>query len=91
LAIHSIGPATVSIDGSFIDASTRAAISNFGAFVSLGGVRMRCQAFDINGETYDGSAPELEDRGDNLCGCPVADSPCKSVAVGLQAPPPISE
>jgi hypothetical protein len=73
-----------------IDDSARAAVSNFGASVTLGGSHLRCQAFDIDGEP-DVIYLEYEfiDGGDNACGCPEASERCKAVSAGLTAPVPL--
>jgi parallel beta helix pectate lyase-like protein len=83
------GPAGATITRSRIDDSARAGLSSFGAFVALGSTHIRCAGIPLTGDPFDGQTFVLEDRGDNRCGCPSADGPCRSVSAGLEPPQPL--
>jgi len=83
-------PAAATIENSFVDDSARAGIANFGAFVALSGTHLRCAAIAIAADPYDGMDFELEDRGNNRCGCPNAEDPCAASSVNLMPPSPPS-
>ncbi|MBW2454840.1 MAG: hypothetical protein JRI68_10030 [Deltaproteobacteria bacterium] len=87
-AVNYYQPAVLSIGFTRIESSARAAVGNFGSFVSLGSTTMQCQSFDLEGEPLNGGAFTFEDRGENRCGCPAADGVCLAVSVGLEAPEP---
>ena len=55
---------------------------------ALGSTHIRCAAFELAGERYEEQDFIIEDRGDNLCGCPAADHACKAVSAGLEPPDP---
>jgi hypothetical protein len=82
-------PTNVFLDASAIEDSARAGLSNFGALVSVGATAIRCAAFELEGEKWDGSEFRFEDRGGNACGCPTADHVCEAVSAGLEPPEPI--
>jgi len=84
------GPTTAFIDATRIEGSGRAAMSNFGAFVSVGSTTMTCQSFDLEGEPWQAIPYVFEDRGNNYCGCPSADGVCLVESVGLSPPDPVS-
>jgi hypothetical protein len=48
---------------------------------------MSCQTFDLDSETYQGTAATLENLGGNVCGCPEATSTCVAVSASLEPPP----
>jgi hypothetical protein len=81
-------PARATVSNVRIETSSRTGVANFGAFVSLGMTRIQCAAIALNGESYREQPFVFEDRGDNNCGCPIADSPCKSQSAGLVPPDP---
>jgi len=83
-------PPTVTVNSLRIENSERAAVSNFGAVVSIGSSTMQCQAYDLGGESLDGFTFTFEDRGDNLCGCPTADVACLVQSAGLEPPDQIA-
>ena len=83
-----LAPARATVANVRIEASSRTGVANFGAFVSLGTTRIQCAAIALNGESYREQPFVFEDRGDNNCGCPMADSPCKSQSAGLVPPDP---
>jgi hypothetical protein len=82
-----LGNASATIRATRIERSARAAVSTWGAHVAIGGSVLSCQAFDINYETYGGTAARLDDLGGNLCGCPEATAPCVGVTASLEPPP----
>lgn len=85
--------ATVFMVDNYTHNSARAAVSNFGSWVSLEGNTFLCQSFDLQGENY----PTPNDYytfdlvGDTWCGCdpPSQLSSCGVVNAGLNPPPPI--
>jgi hypothetical protein len=81
--------AVVSIVGTIISDSARAGIANFGSNVSLEGSWITCAAFALTGQAYEGYDGVLDDRGDNLCGCPEPTEPCKLVTQELEPPSPL--
>lgn len=70
--------------------SDRAALSNFGAFAALTNTAIQCAALSLAVENHEGQAPQLEDRGGNACGCPLADGACKAESIGLAPPEPLA-
>jgi hypothetical protein len=86
-------PASATIVDSVIIDSARAGVSSFGGFVSFADSRILCAAFSLVGEPRAGSEAEVDNGGNNLCGCPNADSDCKLVSAGLAPPeaPPLSD
>jgi hypothetical protein len=80
------GSASAAVYDTRIADSFRAAISSWGATVSLDSCLLSCQKHDINGEPLDGVAPHLDDLGGNLCGCPTADGNCYADAATLVPP-----
>ncbi len=81
---------SVFVNATRIDDAARAGLSNFGAFVSLGSTAIRCAAFELEGEPFNGSNFSFENRGGNACGCPVADEKCVAVSAGLEPPAPVA-
>ena len=91
-------PATVL--NTVVEFSARAGLSNFGSDVSIGNIQFRCAAFELEGENVPSGAfgPGIPatplnfsftNLGGNLCGCPVPNSSCILVSVGLEPPPPV--
>jgi hypothetical protein len=80
------GPATLTLAKNLIDDSAHAGVASFGALVTLDATHIRCAAFHFTGDPFDGQQFIFEDRGDNRCGCPNADGPCKATGAGV-APP----
>ncbi len=80
----------VYLDYVWIENSWRAAIGNFGNVVSLGNVFMRCAAFELDRESFEGSSGSWEDRGGNGCGCPLANQACVETSSALEPPAPLS-
>jgi hypothetical protein len=82
-------PAQANIAVARIDSSARAGVSSFGGLVSISDSRVQCAAFELTGELHDGQDYALDNQGNNLCGCPLADHACKLVSAGLAAPEPL--
>jgi len=82
-------PASATISATRIDRSALAAVAVFGAQAAIGGSSFSCQAFDLDAEPYLERAPTLSDLGNNLCGCPEPNEPCKRVSANLEPPPPV--
>jgi hypothetical protein len=62
--------ASVDIKASRIESSARCGVSNFGGVVRIGGVALECNAIDLDGEVYEGSAFTFEEgQGELTCGC----------------------
>jgi hypothetical protein len=72
-----------------VDDSARAALGVFGAVAEIVNLRMRCQAFDIAVDAYEGVLSTLTDGGDNTCGCGAEIRDCKALSSGLEPPEPI--
>jgi hypothetical protein len=66
--------------------SARAGLSSFGADVALGSTLLRCSAFPLASEHYEGAASTIEDLGNNGCGCPDADETCTAISASLEPP-----
>lgn len=79
---------SVVLNGNLIEFSDRAGASNFGGFMSLAFNGFRCNAFDLQGENFDGQNFVFQDGGGTLCGCPLVTDPCIAQSVGLQPPEP---
>jgi len=77
------------IVGTHIIRSARAGLSIFGSHASVRDVRITCAPIEIALDPNQGVDPVLEDGGNNLCGCPVADGPCKAASAGLEPPTPL--
>ena len=82
-------PASATITATRIEQSTLAAIAAWGGSVGVGRSALACQAFDIDTEVFDGHAAELEDLGDNTCGCEEVTATCKAVTAALTPPAPL--
>jgi hypothetical protein len=82
--------AYATITGSVIRDNARAGVSSFGAHLALGSSQLSCNQFDLNGEQWTPRSAQLEDLGDNVCGCGDETHECRSVSTGLE-PPPVRE
>ena len=69
--------------------TARAAVSNFGAYVSLESNQFLCQGFDLQGEPYSGDDFTFDDFGDNWCGCGAPQGPCQVISSQVGPPPPV--
>jgi hypothetical protein len=80
---------TATVVGTRVERSARAAISNFGGDMTLGGSALACQPIDLAGNPQEQNDFSFIDLGGNLCGCPEADGPCKMESATLEPPDPI--
>jgi len=81
-------PATMTVDRCLVVDGARAGIASFGAELALETTHLSCHAFDLTDDSYANSEGMLEDRGDNLCGCPTPDAVCQASTVNLLPPSP---
>lgn len=86
--VSSVGPARATITRTLVDTTARAGLSSFGAILTLDGSAVRCAAIPLTGQGIGAFDYAFEDRGGNVCGCPVADGSCKLVDAALVAPEP---
>jgi hypothetical protein len=82
------------ISQSFSGNNARAGMGNFGAFSRLAGNVFQCNAFDLDGESWDPNSPPVvgyafEDAGLNTCGCPSGSTPCVAQSSALAPPKPL--
>jgi hypothetical protein len=84
-------PSALTIVDTRIEDSARAGVASFGGSISLAGSHIRCAAFALTADRYGQSEASVSDGGDNLCGCPQADTACKAVSANLEAPPPLAQ
>jgi hypothetical protein len=89
VSAHS-APANAGVHFTLIADSARAGISNFGGLAAIAGSTIRCAAFDLEGEEYNGHAFAFDDGGGNTCGCPTADQPCLAVTASIEPPEPLA-
>ena len=86
-AISIAGTGNVVVDGVLMTNAVRAGLSCFGAAVELRDNEFRCNAIDLNGETWGGTPFALDYLGGNACGC--GDSwTCKVQSSSLSPPSP---
>jgi hypothetical protein len=72
-----------------IEDSARAAVTSFGAEITLQGNALACQAFDLDGEPLEHRMHQFLDLGGNGCGCPVANAACVLVSAAVAPPEPL--
>jgi len=80
---------TIVATGMRVERSARAGVSAFGGSVSLSDTAIVCYAFALNGSASAGRAFDIQDRGGNTCGCPLADDTCKLTSEALTPPDPL--
>lgn len=80
------GPASATVTASRIEGNARAGVSAFGATAAVGTTQLECNAFHLDKETFEASAPAFEDRGGNVCRCQGAEIACQVSSSNL-APP----
>ncbi len=83
--------ASATITTTLIEDSVRAGLGVFGASASLDHSTLGCSAFALAGEVLEGQGFQVDDGGDNRCGCPEADGECKLVSAGLEPPEPLGQ
>ncbi len=85
------GAGSLWLGDTLIEDVSRAALTNYGSFVSLGDLAVRCAGvFHLEGEIYLANNFVFQDRGSNKCGCPDANGGCEAVTVGYSPPQSIS-
>ncbi|RLB65666.1 MAG: hypothetical protein DRI90_01375, partial [Deltaproteobacteria bacterium] len=91
LLIRDLASGSATLRGTLIENSARAAISSFGASISLTGLRLSCQSFDLAGEVaaVDGHDFLFDDLGGNACGCGPQLASCKVLSANLSPPDPL--
>jgi hypothetical protein len=87
LSLHNnLGQTTVSAHNLLVSDSARAGISVFGSALSMSSSRVRCAAINLHGSVNGPSDFNVDDLGDNLCGCPTATDTCKLLTSDIQPP-----
>jgi hypothetical protein len=81
--------ANIEISRSHIDQAARAALSSFGAQVSIETTWLSCSPIAMNGESQDAVDAVFVDGGENLCGCGTDQSECKALSSMLEPPEPV--
>lgn len=79
-------PASIDVTRTRIEGNARAGIANFGSTVHMGDTTLECNAIQLHGDAYQGSAFSYDDRGGNRCACDTKDEACKVLSAGLAAP-----
>ncbi len=82
-------PHVVVVDNLIID-SARAGVANFGSSMWLGGNKIKCAGYELEGEHIGGVSFSFLDLGGNGCGCPIAAGVCVAVSAGLEPPEPVA-
>lgn len=83
------GDASARLQSSVVSETARAAVSSFGAYVTLSDVALTCQSLDLAGESFEGRAYQFEDLGNVGCGCPEAAGECRQLSIGIGPPAPL--
>jgi hypothetical protein len=81
------GPASVEISNTYIYATERAGVSNFGSYAFLQDVTIGAAAINLAGENHLGHSFWFEDGGGNVCFDPL--KACQVRSEGLAPPPAI--
>ena len=75
------------VTDSFIENAPHSGVANYGAFVSVGDLKIQCALFHLEGEVLEGKNFSYTDLGGMKCGCPTANGTCTAVSgSGLQPP-----
>jgi hypothetical protein len=74
-----------------LESNARAAISNFGASVTLGTSVLECNAIDLDGEPLGGASYDFQDEGGNVCGCAGNTVACTVLSSALSPPAPLPD
>jgi len=90
VAFRAFQPTSLTLRDTLVENSVRAAVSSFGAPISIQGSALLCQAFAMDGEAYAGQAYSFDDAGGNECGCGADRETCLVVSSGL-TPPTVGE
>lgn len=81
--------ADATLSNSLLQTTTRAAVLNTAASVSIAGTSLECNTIDLDGEPGDMGDYDFEDAGDNACGCDGQEAECRIVSSGLEPPTPL--
>jgi hypothetical protein len=72
---------------SFIENAPHSGVANYGAFVSVGDLKIQCALFHLEGEVLEGKNFSYTDLGGMKCGCPTANGTCSATTDSdFQAP-----
>ncbi len=82
-------PGTAMLIGTRVEQSARAAVSSFGAEVTISGSLFQCQVFDWAGNPFHEYDYGFHDQGGNLCGCPDATESCRIDTATIEPPKPV--
>ena len=86
------GPTSqVTITATVVDSNARAGLASWGAPVRFAGTVLSCNAFDLQGEVYNGNPFSFPDSHDNVCGCPAVADVCNALSTGLAPPSPLGD
>jgi hypothetical protein len=78
------------VTASLIENAAHSGVANYGAFVSVGDLKIQCALFDLEGEVLDGTPFTYTDLGGLKCGCSTAAGACEAVSdSNSQVPGPI--
>lgn len=78
------------VTDSFIENAPHSGVANYGAFVSVGDLKIQCATFDLEGEVLGTTNFSFTDLGGNKCGCPAPSGTCVAQTGGSpQAPGPV--
>ncbi len=90
VVIADSAPASAALSSCLVESSARAGLAVFGAPAGLAASAIRCNAIDLNNESYQGAPGIFEDLGYNSCGCGSEEPVCQAVSAGLEAPVSVS-
>ena len=75
------------VTDSFVETAAHSGVANYGAFVSIGDLRIQCTLFHVEGEPLGTKSFTYSDLGGMKCGCPTAAGACQAVSGASPAPP----
>ena len=77
------------VTDSLVETAAHSGVANYGAFVSIGDLRIQCALFHVEGEPLGTQSFTYSDLGGMKCGCPTASGACQAVsAVSAAVPGP---
>jgi hypothetical protein len=68
------------VTDSLIENAAHSGVANYGAFASVGDLKIQCTLFDLEGEVLNGKNFTYSDLGGLKCGCPTAGGSCEAVS-----------
>ncbi len=68
------------VTDSLVENADHSGVANYGAFVSVGDLKIQCTLFDLEGEALNGTTFNYTDLGGLKCGCSTAVGPCEAVS-----------